>query len=136
MMNARKKQVMRFYDVLWNAHDKQAIPTVLHENVSFRGSLGLEERGRAGFSAYVDMVHHALEGYRCTIEELVAEENKVVARMTFSGIHRNDFIGHKPTGKRVSWAGCALFTFDGELISDVWVLGDIKGLERQLAEAE
>ena len=37
-----------------------------------------------------------------------------------------------PTQKRVSWNGCGLFTFEGDLIKDVWVLGDLKNLEDQL----
>ena len=66
--------------------------------------------------------------------ELVAEGEKVFAKMTFGGIHQNEFMGYMPSGKRVSWSGCALFTFHGDLISDVWVLGDLKNLENQLRE--
>lgn len=127
-----KKQATRFYEVLWDAHDRDAIPSVLHENFTFRGSLGQEKRGHAGFAEYVDMVHRALGDYKCIIEDLVAEGDKVFAKMTFTGIHRDEFMGHPPTQKRVSWNGCALFTFDGELVKDVWVLGDLKNLENQL----
>ena len=133
-MNRHKQQVRRFYEVLWDAHDNEAIPTVLHENFTFRGSLGQEKRGHEGFAEYVHMVHEALADYRCTIEELVAEGEKVFAKMTFGGIHRKEFMGYAPSGKRVSWHGCALFTFNGDLISDVWVLGDLKNLENQLRE--
>ena len=127
-----KDQVRRFYEVLWDAHDKEAIPSVLHEDFTFRGSLGQEKRGHGGFADYVDMVHKALADYRCIIEELVEEGEKVFAKMTFTGIHRNDFMGYAPSQKKVSWKGCALFTFRGHLIADVWVLGDLKGLENQL----
>ena len=127
-----KKQVRRFYEVLWDAHDREAIPSVLHKDFSFRGSLGQEKRGHDGFAEYVDMVHKALGEYKCIIEELVSEGDKVFAKMMFTGIHRDDFMGFPPTQKRVSWNGCALFTFDGELIKDVWVLGDLKSLEEQL----
>ena len=82
-MNRRKQQVRRFYEALWDAHDNEAIPTVLHENSTFRGSLGQEKRGHDGFAEYVDMIHNALADYRCTIEELVAEGEKVLAKMTF-----------------------------------------------------
>jgi len=129
-----KQQVRRFYEVLWDAHDKAAIPTLLHENFTFRGSLGQQKRGHDGFAEYVDMVHRALADYRCITEEFVAEGNKVFAKMTFTGIHQNDFMGYPPSGKRVSWKGCALFTFNGDLISDVWVLGDLKNLESQLKQ--
>jgi steroid delta-isomerase-like uncharacterized protein len=128
----RKEQVRKFYEVLWDAHDKAAIPSVLHEDFTFRGSLGQEKRGHSGFAEYVDMVHQALGNYRCVIEELVSEGDKVFAKMTFTGIHQAEFMGYAPTHKRVSWAGGALFTFQGDRIADVWVLGDVKGLEEQL----
>ncbi len=120
--------------MLWNAHDKGAIPSVLHENFTFRGSLGQEKRGHEGFAEYLDRVHSAFGDYRCVIEELVAEGDKTFAKMPFTGIHRAELMGYPPTQKRVSWAGCALFTFEGEKISDVWVLGDLKGLEEQLKQ--
>ena len=63
----------------------------------------------------------------------VSEGNKVFAKLTFTGIHQGEFMGYPPTQQRVSWNGCALFTFDGERITDVWVLGDLKNLEEQLA---
>ncbi len=127
-----KKQVRRFYEVLWNAHDNKAIPSVLHEDLTFRGSLGQEKQGHAGFAEYVDMVHKALGDYTCVIEELVEEEDKVFAKLTFTGLHRAEFMGYSPTDREVSWNGCALFTFEGDRISDVWVLGDLKKLEDQI----
>lgn len=131
-----KAQVRKFYEVLWGDHNKEAIPSILHENVSFRGSLGQEKRGHDGFSEYVGMVHNALEGYKCIIEDLVEESEKVFAKMSFTGIHRNEFMGYSPSHKRLTWKGCALFTFEGERIFDVWVLGDLKSLEDQLKQNE
>ena len=131
-----KEQVRRFYEILWNAHDKDAMPSVLHENFTFRGSLGQEKRDRGGFAEYVDMVPKSLGDYRCIIEELVSEGDKVFAKMTFTGIHQDEFMGYSPTQHQVSWNGCALFTFNGERIADVWVLGDLKSLEEQLKANE
>lgn len=133
-MDVHKEQVKKFYSVLWDAHDKDQIPSVLHEDFTFRGSLGQEKRGHDGFADYVDMVHAALGEYRCVIEELVAESDKVFAKMRFTGIHKGEFLGYAPTQKRLSWHGCALFTFRGDKVADVWVLGDLKSLEKQLVE--
>jgi steroid delta-isomerase-like uncharacterized protein len=131
-MGAHKDQVRRFHEVVWNQHDKRAIPSVLDEQLTFRGSLGHARHGHEGFADYLDLVHSALEEYRCDVRELVAEGDKVFARMTFSGIHRATFMGHPPTGRRVAWDGCARFTFDRGRIVDLWVLGDLHALERQL----
>ncbi len=129
-----KEQVQKFYEVLWDGHDKDAMPSVLHEDFSFRGSLGQEKRGHNGFAEYVDMVHTALGNYKCIIEELVEEGEKVFVKLSFTGIHRDRFMGYSPSHKHLTWQGCALFTFKGERISDVWVLGDLKKLEEQLKQ--
>ena len=129
-----EEQVRKFYAVLWDAHDKDAIPSVLHEDVTFRGSLGLEKKGHSGFAEYVDLLHEALGDFRCNIEEIVSEDDRVFAKMTFSGIHQSELMGYAPTHRRVSWPGAALFTFRGERIADVWALGDRKSLEEQLKQ--
>ena len=132
IMNKHERQVRKFYDVIWNQHDKTEVPNVLHEGFRFRGSLGQEKLGHRGFIEYVDMVHQALANYECVIEDLVCEPGKVFTKMRFSGIHQGEFLGYAPTQKTVSWAGCALFTFEGDKVSDLWVLGDLKSLEHQL----
>ncbi|MGN8159441.1 ester cyclase [Salinisphaera sp. SWV1] len=104
----------------------------LSEQCTFRGSLGDQKSGHDGFIEYVDDAHRALSEYRCVIEELVAENDKVFAKMLFTGIHRGRFMGVEPTQRRVNWHGCALFSFDGDLINDVWVLGNLQPLKQQL----
>ncbi|MGB1239466.1 MAG: ester cyclase [Pseudomonadales bacterium] len=130
----KKQQVRRFYSELWDAHDTRAISEILEPDFSFRGSLGQHKIGHQGFCDYVAMVHAALDNYLCTVQELVEEGDKVFAKMSFSGIHRADFMGYAATGERVTWSGCALFSFNAARICDVWVLGDLKSLENQLEE--
>ncbi len=133
-MNINQQQVETFYHVIWNQHDKSAIPGVLSESFEFRGSLGFLKQGHAGFAEYLDMVHGALADYRCDIEELVCDETRVFARMTFSGLHRAEFLGFPATGQKVSWQGAALFHFADGLVQKLWVLGDVKSLEEQLQQ--
>jgi predicted ester cyclase len=134
-LSARKALVRRFYEEIWNAGATSVVPEILASGVTFRGSLGAVRVGHVAFVDYVDDVLAALGDYRCDVDELVAEGDRVVARMTFSGIHRGSLLGVPPTGHRVSWAGAAFFTFTGDLIGDVWVLGDVDGLRSQLAAA-
>jgi len=131
-MNLEEVQIHKFYDVIWNQHDKSAIPDVLAEEFVFRGSLGQEKIGHEGFSEYLDMIHEALGNYECQIIELVSEPQRAFARMKFSGVHRNEFMGLSPTGKLVTWDGAALFHFTNGLVTSLWVLGDLKSLECQL----
>jgi predicted ester cyclase len=52
--------------------------------------------------------------------------------MRFSGIHVGDFRGHRPSGLPVNWHGAALFHFESDRIRELWVLGDLAGLDEIL----
>ncbi len=125
--------VRRFYEEIRNSHNKDVIPELLHEGFVFRGSLGMTKHGYSEFSEYLDTIHEALQEYRCIIQEMVADESRVFAKMGFSGIHRGELLGFSPTGRRVAWKGAALFHFREGKISELWVLGDRRSLERQLS---
>ena len=130
-LSPQKALVRLFYDQVWNRIDKSRIPDVFHDGFAFRGSLGPVLRGHDEFAGYVDQVTGALSDYRCDIDDMVEEGNRVVARMMFSGNHTGEMMGFAPTGLPVSWAGSAHFTFENGKVSDLWVLGDVHGLIRQ-----
>jgi predicted ester cyclase len=88
--------------------------------------------GYAEFAAYVNDVTGALPDFVCEILELTEEDNRVVARMLFYGTHRGELLGFSPTGRRVEWHGSAHFTFREGKVADLWVLGDVHGLLKQL----
>jgi predicted ester cyclase len=127
-----RRAVEAFYDRVWNRGDKAAIPELIHDDFTFRGSLGPTMTGHAAFSTYVDGVTEALADYRCTILDVVSEGERAFARMRFEGIHRAPLLGFAPTGRRLAWAGAALFTLKSDKIVDLWVLGDLQGLREQL----
>jgi steroid delta-isomerase-like uncharacterized protein len=125
--------VQRFYDRIWNAGDLAAISDLLGDDFSFRGSLGSESQGREAFKAYVHTVRNALADYRCEVLECVTEGSQAFAKMRFSGMHVAAFRGYAPTGKPVYWLGAALFRLDDHAIAELWVLGDLAGLDEILA---
>lgn len=135
-----RQLVEQFYGRIWNALDFAAVDELLAPDLRFRGSLGSERVGRAAFAAYVRDVTGALAEYRCDIEELVCEGERVFAKMLFGGRHVAPFMGFAPTGREVRWAGAALFHAKEGSIASIWVLGDIHGLlaslERNKVDAE
>lgn len=130
------KLVQDFYERIWNAGDLEAVSALLSDDFTFRGSLGSEWRGRDGFAEYVRSVRCALSNYRCEIQECVTEDNRAFAKMRFSGVHKGEFLGYLPTGLPVHWFGAALFRFAGDAIAEIWVLGDLAGLEALLKKNE
>ena len=126
--------VEAFYERIWNAGDLDAAAELLSEDFSFRGSLGAELRGREAFQDYVRSVRGALADYRCEILECVTEGQMAFAKMHFRGVHVGPFRGYPATGKPVHWHGAALFRFEDRAINELWVLGDLAGLDAILKD--
>ena len=129
------KLVEQFYDRIWNAGDLNAASDLLADDFAFRGSLGTELSGHNAFKEYVRSVRDSLSEYQCEILTCVAEGERAFAKMRFSGRHTASFRGYEPTGKPVHWLGAALFRFKGDRIAEVWVLGDLGGLDALLKES-
>lgn len=129
-------QVENFYTRIWNMGDLEATSVLLTADFSFRGSLGVELSGIEAFKGYVHAVRSALAEYRCEIMECVTEGDRSFARVRFSGRHVGVFLGYRPTSRPVHWQGSALFHFRGPAISQLWVLGDLSGLEAVLKANE
>jgi predicted ester cyclase len=123
--------VERFYADIWNAGNED-VARLLAGGFVFRGSLGTPAHGHGEFLAYVRSVRTSLADYHCEILECVAEPPKAFARMRFSGVHVAPFRGFAPTGMGIEWEGAALFTFRNDLISELWVLGDLVNLDALL----
>ncbi len=132
MQKSATDLVTHFYRDVWNNRDAQAAYEIIQEDFRFRGSLGLEKRGLKGFLDYVHAVHAALGNYTCTINDLIAQDHKAAARMTFRGTHQGPFFGVAATGKSIEWSGAAFFTISDGKLSSLWVLGDVDAVKQQL----
>ncbi len=129
----RQKEVVRmFYKEMWDHANVALVPQIFHPDFTFRGSLGPQLVGHEQFIGYVDLVTGALDCYTSDILALGEEANQVFGKLRFHGYHRKELFGIRPSGRHVWWYGAPIFTFDGELVRDLWVLGDVHGLIARL----
>ena len=70
-----------------------------------------------------------------TIEDLVAEGDRVVERFTIRGTHLGEFMGHAPTGKPVSWTGIVIYRLENDRIAECWAKPNFLGLVLQTGAA-
>jgi steroid delta-isomerase-like uncharacterized protein len=127
-----KALVRRYYEDMWNRWDFGLADELLGEAIEFRGSLGISVQGREGFREYMRSVRRAFPDFHNHIEDLIAEGDQVVARLTYTGTHHGEVFGIHRTGRQVSYAGVAIFRIAEGRITRGWVLGDVNGLVRQL----
>jgi steroid delta-isomerase-like uncharacterized protein len=128
-----ERLVRRFYDELWNEWRLDVADEILAEDFDFRGSLGSVEHGRDAFKRYVERVRAAFPDWHNQVDELfTAGDDRVVARLTWTGTHRGPLGDMPPTGSRVSYVGVGLFTVSDDVIKRAWIVGDTQELWRAL----
>ena len=127
-----KVLIRRYYEEMWNPWNFGLAAELLSEDITFRGSLGDAAKGRAAFCEYMRKVHQAFPDFHNRIEEVVAEGDTVIARLTYRGTHQGECFGVASTGKEVTYAGVAIFRVASGKVAEGWVLGDLLGLLRQL----
>lgn len=76
--------------------------------------------GRAGVREAFALFHRALPDTRHTIEDLVAEGDRVVARISARGTHTGELFGRAGTGRVVTLTSIAIYRFVDGRIAERW----------------
>jgi predicted ester cyclase len=88
--------------------------------------------GIPGLKLFVAQVRAAFPDFRYTIEDELAEGDKVVLRLTASGTQQGEFAGIPATGKRATWGEIHIATMQGGKLTEHWVNLDQLGMLQQL----
>ena len=67
-----------------------------------------------------------------TMEDIVAEADKVVAKILVHTVHSGEFFGIPPTGKELEWTSIAIFQLAEGKIQARWEIADVNGILQQL----
>lgn len=131
-MDPNRQLIVRYYEEMWNHWRFELIPTLIANDIVFRGSLGIDVSGHAGFRRYMETIRGAFPDFQNIIEELIVENDRIVARLTYRGTHSGTLLGVPATGQKVEYAGVAIFRIRESRIASGWVLGDTASLRKQI----
>jgi predicted ester cyclase len=132
-MSADNKAIAREYiEEVWikgnlNLVDKYIAPTFVGRTFGMPVA-----EGREGFKQMLTGVSNAFANPQYTIEDLIAEGNKVVVRWTFRGTHQQEIMGIAPTGKRVEMTGTTTYRMAHGQVQEWWEHIDFLGMLQQL----
>ena len=122
----------RFIQEVFNEGRLDALDALLSPSYVLRDAPPGGPPGPQAVAEVVRMFRAAFPDLEITIDELVAEGDKVCARATTRGTHRGPMFGFPPTGKPVTMTGLTMVRIvDGRLVES-WVKNDVAGLMRQL----
>ena len=93
---------------------------------------GMPPLDAAGHRQYSEVMIGAFPDLERTIEDIVAEGDKVVARWTAAGTHTGEFQGIPPSGNYATSSGITIFRIaDGRIVEE-WSESDLLGLLQQI----
>jgi steroid delta-isomerase-like uncharacterized protein len=90
------------------------------------------QSGREGVKQLTAMLRSAFPDFQATIEDIIAEGDKVVIRQTWTGTHRGEFMGIPPTGQSVSFGVIDILRMAGGKCVEHWGQMDTMSLMQQL----
>ena len=88
--------------------------------------------GSEGVKQLSTMFRSAFPDFKATIDDMIAEGDKVVIRQTWSGTHRGEFMGIPPSGKSVSFGVYDTIRIAGGKVVEHWGQMDTMGMMQQL----
>lgn len=132
-----KAIVSRFYDELWNdrilavADELFAADCVTHQLRSGAEPVGVP-RGPEAIKHHVADWIRGFPDLRFTVEEIIAEGDRVVSRSVLRGSHTGTWLGIPPTGKQIDIRMSVTHRIENAMIAEDWVLVEALGLFQQL----
>ena len=88
--------------------------------------------GLEGFKQFVLGYRSAFPDARYAIEEMIADQDKVVTRWSGTGTHLGELMGIPPTGKRATVTGISIGRYEGGKFVEEWLNFDALGMLQQL----
>jgi steroid delta-isomerase-like uncharacterized protein len=126
-----KNIVRRFFEEGPSKGDLTAADDLLAPNFALHTPLP-SAPGIRGMNDVITACRDAFEHLNVTVEDLMAEDDKVAARFTARGIHKGSFNGLQPTGKSITMTGIEIFRIENGKIAELWGEANLFGLMQQL----
>jgi steroid delta-isomerase-like uncharacterized protein len=126
-----KALVRRFYDQVLNGRHMEAIDELAVTGYNEHDPLPGQREGREGLKDRVSMLADGLAP-TFTIEDIIAEGDRVVVRWTNSARHVGNFLGIPPTGRSCAIAGIDIYRLEDGRLAEHWHVIDQLTMLQQL----
>lgn len=136
MVSEENKAVMRRLYERINNGDVDIIDEVYAPDAIYHGTGMMANADRETFRQFVKTVLEAFPDSNFTIDDLLADGDKVIYRNTFTGTQKGEMMGIPATGKQVSVRTIGIARISGGKIVEEWENMDEMGIMQQLGVIE
>lgn len=129
---ASKALVRRVYEEGLNQGNFAVLDEVLADDLAEHSLFPGQATGRESFTRRFTLVRTAFPDATMTVEDAMADGDKVICRWTLRGTHTGPFASLPPTGRSVEISGINIARIAGGKIVEHWASFDHLGLLQQL----
>lgn len=122
----------RFYDEVLNKGNMSVADEILALDYLDHGAPPGAPPGPDGFRQFYAMVGSVFPDVHITIEDIIAEGDKVAVRLTVQGTQKGVFRGFAATGKHAKWTGIDIIRLAGGKMVERWSERDFLGMLQQV----
>src|ERR687890_917148 len=127
----------RYVEEIPNQGNMKVADEIFDRYISHQPDGSTLERGPEDVKRFTGEFHSAFPDLHVSIEDQIAEGDKVVSHFTIRGTHQGEFRGMSPTGKEIALTGVTTFRFSPEgKVVETWDSYDQMSLMRQSTEQE
>jgi steroid delta-isomerase-like uncharacterized protein len=137
MSEANKTLVKRWFEEVWNKGRAEAIEEMFATEGIAHGLSDDEAnpvQGPENFRAFHSTFREAFPNMIITVEDMIAEGDKVVARCSVRGKHTGNSLGIAATQSPVDFTGIAIVRIEDGKIVEAWNNFDFMKMYRQLGQ--
>lgn len=131
-----KNVIKRFYHEVWNKFDLSVVDELFSPDYIFNDLPSWRKQGSQDLKEFVADNHRMFPDVYHTVDDLIAEGDKVAYRFTGTETHKAELYGPlgiiPPTNKKVTWKGNGIARFNNGKIVEVWVITNNIDLMKQL----
>ena len=127
--------VRRSLDEVYNRGNLQIADELVAADYVSHNELNIEVLGPQGIQNAAVTQRSAFPDLVTTVDDLIAEDDKVVVRGHDQGTHMGEFMGLAPTGKRFTITWIDIFRIqDGRLV-EAWLETNVESFKKRLGSA-
>ena len=129
-----KAAARRWVEEVWNEGNLDSLRELASDNYVCHDPFTESAVGtdRAGQEKLLELSRTAFPDLQTSIEDLIVDGNRVVARWRVVGTHQGEFLGVPATGVEATVLGMSIYRFAEGQIAEEWKVWDALGLMRQL----
>jgi steroid delta-isomerase-like uncharacterized protein len=132
----RNKDTFRRFQDAMNTCDVEFISKTIDELVAadatIRTPLPDDATGAEKLKQVWTVLLQGMPDLQLDVEDLIGEDDKVVARIVVTGTHRGEYMGLAPTGKRIAYDEIFIFRFADGRVVETWGVVDVLSQMKQL----